>query len=209
LGAFDDRDGNYYEAMWQRAIAADPTHVSVTSFNEWGEGTQIEAARAIDPVEGFSKQYKDYGEAGPYKYLHITQRFATILKTSGKSIHHLQSEHHERSVRQAAGLPPIDDDEEYPTVPIQAADIDSSPEFSDEVYGEEEDASEDEGDEYRGEILDTQEEGVESLNEEDASEEVVDRLDAGDEQEIPTEVLKQDESTDYVVASNHTDDTEL
>jgi len=34
--------GNLYEAMWEAAIAAQPHFVTVCSFNEWGEGTQIE-----------------------------------------------------------------------------------------------------------------------------------------------------------------------
>ena len=43
--------GAYYERMWRRALAAGGATgaVSITSYNEWGEGTQIEPAapRAI------------------------------------------------------------------------------------------------------------------------------------------------------------------
>jgi len=34
----------YYEHMWSAAIGAGATLVSITSYNEWGEGTQIEPA---------------------------------------------------------------------------------------------------------------------------------------------------------------------
>jgi hypothetical protein len=38
------RDGQTYDAMWQRAIAAGADLVTITSYNEWHEGTQIEPA---------------------------------------------------------------------------------------------------------------------------------------------------------------------
>ena len=36
--------GHYYNDMWQKAMDANPDAMSVTSYNEWGEGTQIEPA---------------------------------------------------------------------------------------------------------------------------------------------------------------------
>lgn len=38
------RDGLTYDTMWRDAIAADADEVTITSFNEWQEGTQIEPA---------------------------------------------------------------------------------------------------------------------------------------------------------------------
>jgi glycoprotein endo-alpha-1,2-mannosidase len=38
------RNGATYDAMWSAAIAARPDEVTVTSYNEWHEGTQIEPA---------------------------------------------------------------------------------------------------------------------------------------------------------------------
>jgi hypothetical protein len=50
--------------------------VSLTSFNEWGEGTQIEPCQPwTDPDTGAA--YKDYGAAGPWLYLNITQQQAS------------------------------------------------------------------------------------------------------------------------------------
>jgi hypothetical protein len=38
------RNGATYDAMWRAAIAAQADRVTITSFNEWHEGTQIEPA---------------------------------------------------------------------------------------------------------------------------------------------------------------------
>ncbi len=56
-------DGHWYDHMWQAAAAASPDVVTITSYNEWHEGTQIEPAR---PMQG---QYLSYdgawGARGP------------------------------------------------------------------------------------------------------------------------------------------------
>jgi glycoprotein endo-alpha-1,2-mannosidase len=38
------QNGEYYNTQWSSALSARPDFVSVTSYNEWHEGTQIEAA---------------------------------------------------------------------------------------------------------------------------------------------------------------------
>jgi len=40
------RNGATYDAMWAAALRARPERVTITSYNEWHEGTQIEPARA-------------------------------------------------------------------------------------------------------------------------------------------------------------------
>ena len=42
----DRNDGRWYDHMWQSALGATPDVVTITSYNEWHEGTQIEPARA-------------------------------------------------------------------------------------------------------------------------------------------------------------------
>lgn len=69
----DRQDGARYDAMWQAVVAARPAWVSVTSFNEWHESTQIEPA--VD-FAGGSRTYTGYEGAygssaadGPDAYL--------------------------------------------------------------------------------------------------------------------------------------------
>lgn len=50
--------------------------MSITSWNEFGEGTQIEPVQPwTDPDTG--QAYKDYSEGGPLLYLNITQQLAS------------------------------------------------------------------------------------------------------------------------------------
>ena len=51
------RDGATYDSMWKLAIAAGADSVTITSYNEWHEGTQIEAASS------------DAKRRGRYRYL--------------------------------------------------------------------------------------------------------------------------------------------
>jgi glycoprotein endo-alpha-1,2-mannosidase len=39
------RDGATYDHLWRMALRARPDMITITSYNEWHEGTQIEAAR--------------------------------------------------------------------------------------------------------------------------------------------------------------------
>merc|ERR1712232_309871 len=69
-----DREGGaYYDRMWQRAIDINPWAVSITSYNEWGEGTQIEAAVPYTSPKG--RSYLDYGPAQPDFYLRKTKQW--------------------------------------------------------------------------------------------------------------------------------------
>jgi hypothetical protein len=60
---FPRRDGAMYEESWQAAIASDPDWITITSFNEWFEGTQIEPSAT-------------YGN----RYLDLTRQYATQWK---------------------------------------------------------------------------------------------------------------------------------
>eukprot|EP00938_MAST-03A_sp_MAST-3A-sp1_P004237 g4237.t1 len=45
--AFIPSNGAYYERMFRAAIDSNPDAISITSYNEWGEGTQIESASPV------------------------------------------------------------------------------------------------------------------------------------------------------------------
>ncbi|XP_049846519.1 glycoprotein endo-alpha-1,2-mannosidase isoform X1 [Schistocerca gregaria] len=64
------RHGKYYEVAWRSAITTQPKIISITSFNEWHEGTQIEPAL---PKSTPSFTYLDYEPEGPYFYLNLTK----------------------------------------------------------------------------------------------------------------------------------------
>ncbi|MFA9478128.1 metallophosphoesterase [Phycisphaerales bacterium AB-hyl4] len=68
----DDNTGRTYEASWQDVIEANAPYVSITSFNEWHEGSQIEPAvpKATDTYT-----YQDYGDLDPRFYLHQTAKW--------------------------------------------------------------------------------------------------------------------------------------
>ena len=58
------RRGATYDAMWRAALRARPDTVTITSYNEWNEGTQIEPARA-QPSESAYRSYEGaYGLHG-------------------------------------------------------------------------------------------------------------------------------------------------
>ena len=62
-------NGAYYDRMWKAAIDVDPPAISITSFNEWHEGTQIEPAI---PKATADFTYLDYEDRAPAYYLERT-----------------------------------------------------------------------------------------------------------------------------------------
>ena len=68
-------NGKYYETSLSAALEARPDFISITSFNEWHEGTQIEMA-----VPKTSQTvYLDYLPNKPTIYLEITRKWAAIF----------------------------------------------------------------------------------------------------------------------------------
>lgn len=54
-------NGQYYRKNFKMALAALPDVISITSFNEWHEGTQIEAAVPHKRQYKHNERYLDYG----------------------------------------------------------------------------------------------------------------------------------------------------
>jgi hypothetical protein len=44
--AVDRQGGDYYRSLWQGAIATNPAFITITSWNEWLEGSQIEPSKS-------------------------------------------------------------------------------------------------------------------------------------------------------------------
>ena len=70
------RNGKTYDTMWRAAIKAAPDGVTITSYNEWHEGTQIEPARDTPPrsaarlaVESYDGAYGLHGKSAQRAYL--------------------------------------------------------------------------------------------------------------------------------------------
>ncbi|XP_006631319.2 glycoprotein endo-alpha-1,2-mannosidase-like protein [Lepisosteus oculatus] len=66
-------NGKYYETSLQAALMVRPEIVTITSFNEWHEGTQIEKAV---PKKTATRIYLDYQPHKPELYLELTRKWA-------------------------------------------------------------------------------------------------------------------------------------
>jgi len=78
------RNGATYDAMWRAALAAQADFVTITSFNEWNEGTQIEPA-ATAPRSGYLSYAGTYGVQGrsaAYAYLARTAYWTGVAAAS-------------------------------------------------------------------------------------------------------------------------------
>ena len=66
------KNGEYYRNSWKAALQTNSHIISITSFNEWHEGTQIEKAV---PKSLPGQVYKDYSPNSPDFYLKLTKQF--------------------------------------------------------------------------------------------------------------------------------------
>lgn len=72
--------GKYFKQSFQAAVDAGAEYISVTSFNEWHEGTQIEPA-IPKQIKGFV--YEDYKPGGPDFYLQLLKSFVQNFSQQG------------------------------------------------------------------------------------------------------------------------------
>jgi glycoprotein endo-alpha-1,2-mannosidase len=80
-GVVRPRDnGLTYDRMWKTALKAKPDLVTVTSYNEWQEGTQIEPARAAVGKRNYEGAWGKKGVTAQRAYLAATARWATRLR---------------------------------------------------------------------------------------------------------------------------------
>lgn len=76
-------DGKYYDDMYQAAINSGARYISITSFNEWHEGTQIEPAI---PFKCDEFTYLDYGHLKPDYYLTRTAYWVGKFEQQEKQV---------------------------------------------------------------------------------------------------------------------------
>ncbi|HEY5057787.1 MAG TPA: hypothetical protein VII51_02105 [Gaiellaceae bacterium] len=76
------RNGATYDALWTAALAARPDMVTITSFNEWGEGTQIEPAAARAGYSSYDGAWGLTGTAAQTAYLMRTAYWTGRLHSS-------------------------------------------------------------------------------------------------------------------------------
>ena len=79
------RKGGYYRDMWEAAVRAGVQVVSVTSYNEWGEGTQIEPARVFmtdqgDRLKGYGETEEGDEDGEEMMYIRLTRQLAAQWK---------------------------------------------------------------------------------------------------------------------------------
>jgi len=80
--------GKTYDSMWSAAIAAGADRITITSFNEWQEGTQIEAAATPTRRGGYRYGSYDgawgrYAVAAETAYLDRTAEWAHVFHSQG------------------------------------------------------------------------------------------------------------------------------
>ena len=72
--------GATYDRMWKTALRADADLVTITSYNEWQEGTQIEPAQNQVERPGYDGAWGTSGLAAQRAYLEATARWVVQLE---------------------------------------------------------------------------------------------------------------------------------
>jgi hypothetical protein len=86
------RDGATYDAMWRSAFSSSADGVTITSYNEWHEGTQIEPARArlggsaaAAGLQTYDGAYGRTGRASERAYLDRTSYWVDLFMRSRRA----------------------------------------------------------------------------------------------------------------------------
>ena len=74
------RQGATYDSMWKAALRAGSDLVTITSYNEWSEGTQIEPAGHGGRYESYDGAYGLHGRKARRAYLMRTAYWTEQLK---------------------------------------------------------------------------------------------------------------------------------
>jgi glycoprotein endo-alpha-1,2-mannosidase len=71
--------GRTYDRMWKTALLAEADVVTITSYNEWQEGTQIEPARTAHGKPSYEGAWGKYGASAQRAYLAATAEWTARL----------------------------------------------------------------------------------------------------------------------------------
>jgi hypothetical protein len=72
--------GATYDRMWKTALRAQPDLLTITSYNEWQEGTQIEPAQSQVGKPGYDGAWGALGAPAQRAYLDATARWTARLR---------------------------------------------------------------------------------------------------------------------------------
>ena len=72
--------GKTYDAMWKAAVHAGADVATITSYNEWNEGTQIEPACPREGYESYNGAWGEQGIAAERVYLNRTRLWTSRFK---------------------------------------------------------------------------------------------------------------------------------
>jgi glycoprotein endo-alpha-1,2-mannosidase len=75
-------DGATYDRMWRSAVRAEADLVTITSYNEWQEGTQIEPAQIQVERPGYEGAWGKHGPSARRAYLDATARWVLRFRAS-------------------------------------------------------------------------------------------------------------------------------
>ena len=78
------QDGATYDRMWRAALRASSDLVTITSYNEWQEGTQIEPARSQFDRPGYDGAWGKSGLEAERSYLAATTAWAVKLRAKAR-----------------------------------------------------------------------------------------------------------------------------
>jgi glycoprotein endo-alpha-1,2-mannosidase len=83
-GGKDRRNGATYDNLWAAALAARPDMVTITSYNEWGESTQIEPAVARRGYRSYDGAWGLHGRPAETAYLARTAYWSARFHARGR-----------------------------------------------------------------------------------------------------------------------------
>ncbi|MGZ4387072.1 MAG: alpha-mannosidase [Gaiellaceae bacterium] len=73
-------DGATYDSLWRSALRVHPDEVTITSYNEWHEGTQIEAAMPMQGYEDYNGAWGRRGTDARRAYLDRTAYWSAVFR---------------------------------------------------------------------------------------------------------------------------------